>query len=57
MNRKLMVIFAAALLLVPTAPLVLAAATLTMQIGPKYYNAGDIKSTSAAVHIARTPKE
>ena len=57
MNRRLIVALVAALLLVPTAPLVLAAATLTMQIGPKYYNAGDdvaIKGTApagASVHI------
>jgi len=57
MNRKLMVIFAAALLLVPTAPLVLAAAALTVQTGPKYYNAGDtvaikgVAPANAIVHV------
>ncbi|MCX6649913.1 MAG: hypothetical protein NTV61_11100 [Candidatus Bathyarchaeota archaeon] len=57
MNRKLMVVFAVALLLVPIAPMALATATLTVQTGPKYYNAGDtvaIKGTApanATVHV------
>jgi hypothetical protein len=41
MNKKLMVIFAAAMLLVPTAPLILASATLTVQTGVKYYTPGN----------------
>ncbi len=57
MNRKLMVVLAAALLLVPTAPLVLATAGLTVQTGPKYYNAGDAVAiggtapANATVHL------
>jgi len=51
MNRKLMVVLAVALLLVPAVPFISASATLTVQIGPKYYNAGDavaITGTAAA---------
>ncbi len=52
-----MVVLAAALLLVPTAPLVLATAGLTVQTGPKYYNAGDAVAiggtapANATVHL------
>jgi tetratricopeptide (TPR) repeat protein len=50
-GRKLLVALAAVLLLVSLAPLALAAATLTVQTGAKYYNAGDvvaIKGTAPA---------
>ncbi len=56
-GRKMMVALAAALLLVPLAPLALAAQGLTVQTGAKYYNAGDSVNiggtapANAAVHV------
>ncbi len=46
MNRKFMVVLAVALLLVPTVPLALATAILTVEINPTYYNAGDTVTIS-----------
>ncbi len=40
-SKKMMVVLAAALLLAPLVPLGFSAATLTIGIGPKYYNPGN----------------
>jgi hypothetical protein len=49
MNRKLIVVLAAVLLLMPVAPLALGSAALTIETGSKYFNPGNtIKMTGTA---------